>query len=358
MRFLLPLSVALLLGALRQAGAAPPSAYREAVYEVAEQRDVYFASGIACNPKHTAGSSPMPPPLPPTPECPRPTWVNLTLNVYSPQAKPPAGVLRPAFVATHSGGYATNAKEGYKNEMDAACRHFAARGYVAITMDYRLTNSDTGGGLGPANWSATASPLKPPSWQGGFDPAPRTVYPAVRDTKAAVRWLRANAERMAIDPAYVGGGGWSSGACTTVHLATSFEWDFTTEMTADTDPTFKTLRGNLGESSLIQAGVVWAGNSVVTDLKVHLDGRPRYLNSSAPLAMYRGSEDGTMTPWAQRDLQAHYNASGARCDLFAVPGVGHGTLFPGGNVTNSSGSIPVLNHSYNWLSAALGVQLL
>ena len=42
---------------------------------------------------------------------------------------------------------------------------------------------------------------------------------------------------------------------------------------------------------------------------------------------------------------------------FALCCAGHTSLFPGGNVTNASGTMPVLNHSYNWISAALGVQL-
>ena len=64
----------------------------------------------------------------------------------------------------------------------------------------------------------------PPNWQGGFDPKAQSVYPAVRDTKAAIRWFRAHADQLGFDPTFVGGGGWSAGACTTAHLASSFEW--------------------------------------------------------------------------------------------------------------------------------------
>lgn len=251
---------------------APPAVHRDAVFAVTETKDLYYAAGVVCNPKATlaaraAGQLRGEDPIhavdrsafiPPTPACPRPTIVNLTLDLYTPEGGLAAAGPRPAFVAIHSGGYSQNGKDGYKNEMATACRHFAARGYVAITMDYRLTNTVTGGALGPANWSATSSPLKPPAWQGGFNPAPRTVYPAVRDSKAAIRWLRANAERLGVNPAYVGAGGWSAGACTTVHLATSFEWDFTMEMSAATDPTFETIHADVGVSSLIQVGCYFA----------------------------------------------------------------------------------------------------
>ena len=64
-------------------------------------------------------------------------------------------------------------------EMTAACRYFAARGFVAITMVYRLDNRQTGGALAPANWSAIGSPLPKLGWKGGFLPAPQSIWPAV-----------------------------------------------------------------------------------------------------------------------------------------------------------------------------------
>jgi acetyl esterase/lipase len=70
--------------------------------------------------------------------------------------------------------------------MHDAMRLFAARGYAAAAVSYRLTR------------------------------APRNVFPAaVRDVRCAVRWLRANAAALALDPARVGALGFSAGA----HLA-------------------------------------------------------------------------------------------------------------------------------------------
>merc|ERR1712232_1526471 len=107
---------------------------------------------------------------------------------------------------------------------------------------------------------------------------------------------------------------------------------------------------------------VWAGNAAVTDTKNALDKLQRYSKSNAPLAMYRGSNDRTMTPWAQEEVQRTFNQSGGRCDLFAVPGVGHSDLFPNGMVSSRNGvpilhPLPVLNHSYLWLTQALKLKL-
>ena len=243
--------------------------------------------------------------------------------------------------------------------MDAACRHFAARGYVALTMNYRLTNA-AGAALAPANWTGLPSPLRAPGWQGGFNPLPAAVWPAVRDTKAAVRWLRGRAPALRLDARFVGAGGWSAGACTTVHLASGLEWDYTTELSGDEDPGAASLEKHLNQSSLVQAGVVWAGNSVATDAKDALDGLDRWAlrgRALAPLALYRGELDQTMTPWAQAEIQAKYNASGARCDVFVAPGVGHSSLFPSGAIAapGAGAPVPVLNHSFTWLSEALGL---
>ena len=129
-------------------------------------------------------------------------------------------------------------------------------------------------------------------------------------------------------------------------------------MDANSDPTFGTIHAGSGISSLLKAGVVWAGNPIVTDMKSASDHAVRYTKANSPLAMYRGVQDGTMTEWGQLELQRIANSTGARVELFSIPGVGHTSLFPGGKVTNSSGAIPVLNHSFNWLSDALGVRVL
>lgn len=320
------------------------------------------------------------------------------MDLYTPIGAESLGP-RPGFVATHSGvcalrrtntpaelthffqGYAVNNETGDRGEMDTACRHFASRGFVAITMVYRLTNEQTGGGLTPANWTVN-SPL-PKSWQGGFKPAPRAIWAAVRDTKAALRWLRGNAAMVNLDKKFVGAGGWSAGACTTVYLASQRDDDFTSQMSRATDPTFHTLEPYLSESTDVLAGVVWAGNGVVSNTIDALDGIDRYSTTSASLAMYRGTEgmslclpvvptsersrcqsdaDNVMTPWAQTNVQRLFNASTAhaRCDLFTAPGVGHSTLFPEGNVTMKNGvstgtSVPVMNHSFTWITAAMSL---
>ena len=100
---------------------------------------------------------------------------------------------------------------------------------------------------------------------------------------------------------------------------------------------------------------MWAGNAIVTDTLDALGALDLYRSTNSPLAMYRGAKDTTMTAWAQAEVQSKFNATGATCDLFAVPGHGHGDLMPTGLVESRNGiaiatPIPVLNHSFTWLA--------
>lgn len=52
------------------------------------------------------------------------------------------------------------------------------------------------------------------------------MYPAMRDAKAAVRWIRANAEHYNLSPEHITAIGGSAGACSVVGLASTFEGDY------------------------------------------------------------------------------------------------------------------------------------
>src|SRR5579863_1014582 len=88
--------------------------------------------------------------------------------------------VRPAILAIHGGGFRAGSRKGYEK----TCATLAEHGYVCATADYRL---------------APAAPF------------PAAVY----DVKAAVRYLRANAEQLGIDPDKIGVMGGSAGG----HLA-------------------------------------------------------------------------------------------------------------------------------------------
>ena len=84
----------------------------------------------------------------------------LQLDLYRPKER--AQPL-PAIVCIHGGGWF----KGERSSMTQLAQALAARGYVAVTISYRLS--------GEAKFPA-----------------------AIQDAKAAVRWLRANAEKFGV----------------------------------------------------------------------------------------------------------------------------------------------------------------
>lgn len=108
--------------------------------------------------------------------------VELKLWIFgeSDPAKP-----KPAIVFFFGGGW----KSGSPAQFERQARHFAERGMIAITADYRV---------------ASRHKVKP--------------VECVKDAKAAIAWTRENAKRLGIDPDRIAAAGGSAGghiaACT------------------------------------------------------------------------------------------------------------------------------------------------
>ena len=95
------------------------------------------------------------------------------MDLFMPKAE---GGQRPAVLLVHGGGFRAGSKDGFV----PLAIQMAQYGYVAATLNYRL--------------------------------APKYPFPAaVEDVKAAVRFLRANAEKYGIDSNHIGARGGSAG---------------------------------------------------------------------------------------------------------------------------------------------------
>ncbi len=116
---------------------------------------------------------------------------------------------RPAIVFIHGGGWRSGDKGG--GQWRSLPMDYAARGYVCISINYRLTDE-------------------------------ATVLDCIADCKCAVRWLRSNAKEYNVDPERIGAYGNSAGA----HLV-SILGLASAEAELEGDGPF------LDESSLVQA---------------------------------------------------------------------------------------------------------
>lgn len=108
----------------------------------------------------------------------------LTVHVLRPQPAPSGPA--PAIVGVHGGAFRSGSKDAYVLRL----LPFARRGYVCASVEYRLS--------GEARWPAQ-----------------------IEDCKCAVRFLRANAPALGIDPQRIGAWGSSAGGHLAALLGTS-----------------------------------------------------------------------------------------------------------------------------------------
>lgn len=225
----------------------------------------------------------------------------MAMDIVRPKAV--ASEPRPAVVLVHGGGFRRGTRQSY---LPVAAR-LAERGYVAATVSYRL--------------------------------APRHQFPAaVEDVKAAVRFLRANAQRYGIHPDRIGAMGGSAGGHLVLFLG----------LTPD-NPALEGTGPNLDQSSRVSCVVNYYGPTDFTqsyDKSVDAaDVLPLFLGGDlkhARAAHQRSSPLNWVTPQAAPVLSIHGTddtyvayehsvwiterllAAGVTAELETISGAGHG----------------------------------
>ena len=209
----------------------------------------------------------------------------------------------PAILCIHGGGFRAGSRDGY----NGLIRDFAKRGYVTLTVSYRL--------------------------------APRYKFPAaVYDVKAAVRWIRANARKYKVDPNRIGVTGGSAGG----HLVQFLG------VTADV-PEFEGDEGNKKVSSKVQAVVnfygpsdftksygksvdahevlpLWLGGNLQQEYKRHILSSPLYwvTPKAAPTLLVHGTKDNYVAYEQAIWIYDRLKASQVEVELLPLEGAGHG----------------------------------
>ena len=108
---------------------------------------------------------------------------DLLLDLYTPKGDTEKN--RPAVIVAHGGAMVAGARNDYAQHTVNYCDSLAARGFVTASVEYRLGVS-----------------LTEKNYQLHIDSVDfaRAVYRGVQDIRAAVRYMRANASSLGIDP--------------------------------------------------------------------------------------------------------------------------------------------------------------
>ena len=217
--------------------------------------------------------------------------MDLLLDVYH----PPEGVTpkRMGIIHLFGGGFSTGSKNAGYIANDA--RALGRLGYTSISANYRLTSQ----GLWPSQ---------------------------IHDTKAAIRWVRANAAKIGIDADKIAIAGYSAGGMLSLLAAG-------TNGVAE----FEGNGGNAGVSSNVQAGIgvyplaTAAGNLFPTTLSaeertsvMEAASPAKYIGKSfAPTIFIHGTADTTVPMASSIDFFQKLNAAGVPSALTLIQGAAH-----------------------------------
>ncbi len=144
---------------------------------------------------------------------PAPGQKNLLLDVYRPVGANGSGALSPVIIIIHGGGFTGGTRT--QGQLVTIARAMAARGFVAVSIDYRLAPDQP---VPSARVSNLLAPATVGTSGSTFQQRVAAVA-AVDDGLTAVDWLRSNAGQLSIDTSRIGLLGGSAGAITAIHMA-------------------------------------------------------------------------------------------------------------------------------------------
>ena len=210
----------------------------------------------------------------------------LKADVYVPGGAGPF----PGVLMVHGGGWVG----GERAVMNQLSQRLARRGYAVVNIDYRL--------------------------------APQFHHPAqLEDLREAVRWMRANAARLKIQPDSIGAWGYSAGAHLVALLGTDGEGP-TTRVKAVVAGGLPSNLSDFPKSPVIRALM---GAPRDADPAAWAQASPYALASrgDTPMFIYHGTWDTTVRVDQARKMYSALRGAGVAAELYLLNGYGHNTTF-------------------------------
>ena len=267
-------------------------------YEVKVTANVKYGEGLTHNSWNAEDAKPM----------------DLLLDVYQPAG---ANGPLPAIIYLHGGGFIKGSRKD-ESAVNLA-QYFAARGFVCFAVSYRLRNDY---GSVPQKYFDYVEGLNLPDLRRDQG---LTMYAAARDAKAAIRWVRANADTYQVDTDRITAAGGSAGAIIAVALGIAGPEDFRDELTKEQDPTLATT--NLDQDASVHTVIDYWGSINAIGALGAAYGKNSFDPGDSPLAIIHGTADAMIPYKSALELKAAYSATGAHYELSPLEDQGHAPWF-------------------------------
>ena len=212
--------------------------------------------------------------------------VKLNLYIFYPEGHKPSNK-RPAAVFFFGGGWSG----GTPTQFEQHCRYLASRGMVAMAADYRVRSRNG-----------------------------TTPFECVKDGKSAVRWIRANAKKLGVDPERIAAGGGSAGG----HVAAA-----TGTLTGLEEPGEDTSISSRPNALLLfnpvyDNGPDGYGYDRVQDRYKEISPIHNIRHDAPPTIVFLGTKDKLIPVATAEDYKARMEKVASRCDLHLYEDQPHG----------------------------------
>jgi GH35 family endo-1,4-beta-xylanase/acetyl esterase/lipase len=217
--------------------------------------------------------------------------VTLMMDIYQPEGDNSAN--RPVIIWIHGGGFRSGSlrTQGYIVNFATS---FAKRGYVCMSIDYRLRDS-----------------RDLPDRKSEF-PA---LQDAARDANTAIDWVRENAGTYRIDPGLIFIAGGSAGGRAAVTLAQFPGPDKSAAHRPETN--YRTVGWN--KTGIIAGASLWGAPEPEMREWIY----PYLGKNSIPMVLIHGGADSTISVQNSKDLHDAMKMAGVSSELHIIPGAPH-----------------------------------
>lgn len=211
---------------------------------------------------------------------------DLLLHVFKPEGWTPDAKL-PVFVGIHGGGW----NKGDAKAFYWQCMYLVHRGMMGISVEYRLAEKHG-----------------------------TTPFECVKDGKSAIRYIRANADKLGIDPDRIAAGGGSAGG----HVASAAYTlpEFTDPVDANPEvshqPNALILFNPVVDTTKLGYGARRAGDNPEELSPLH-----NIPENPVPVIIFNGDKDKTTTIERAREFVRIWDEKGGQAELVVYPGEEH-----------------------------------